>query len=79
MIKAPSKSVAHYRAKVAALSPREPKPVDAEALIEAKRNLRAEMLAEHVARVVAELPPLTDQQCQRIAGLLIAGGGTSDA
>jgi hypothetical protein len=36
-------------------------------------------MAEHVARVVAELPPLTDQQCQRIAGLLLAGGGTSDA
>jgi hypothetical protein len=29
---------------------------------------------EHVARVVAELPPLTDEQCQRIAGLLLAGG-----
>jgi len=30
-------------------------------------------MAEHVARIVAELPPLTDEQCQRIAGLLLAG------
>ena len=48
---------------------------DAEALIEAKRNLRAEILAEHVAKVVAEMPPLTDEQCERIAGLLLAAGG----
>lgn len=75
--KSPSPSVAHYRAKVAALSPREPKPVNAEALIEAKRNLRAEILAEHVAKVVAEMPPLTDEQCERIAGLLLAAGGES--
>ena len=30
-------------------------------------------MAEHVARIVAKLPPLTDEQCQRIAGLLLAG------
>ena len=30
-------------------------------------------MAEHSARIVAELPPLTDEQCQRIAGLLLAG------
>ena len=73
--KAPSPTVAHYRAQVAALTPRQPKPDRAEALIEAKRNLRAENLAEHVAKVVAELPPLTNEQCERIAGLLLAAGG----
>lgn len=73
MFKAPSPPVAHYRAKVAALS-RDRKPDDP-VFIEAKRNLRAEKLAEHVKRVVAELPPLSDEQCQRIAGLLLAGGG----
>lgn len=70
----PSPTVAHYRAQVAALTPRPQKPDRAEALIEARRNLRAENLAEHVSRVVSELPPLTDEQCQRIAGLLLAGG-----
>ncbi len=49
-------------------------PATAPPLIEAKRNLRAENLAEHVARVVSELPPLTDAQCQRIAALLLTGG-----
>jgi hypothetical protein len=39
-----------------------------------KRDLRAEVLAEHVARVVAEAPPLTDAQAQRIVGLLLTGG-----
>lgn len=38
-----------------------------------QRN-RAEMLAEHVARVVAQAPPLTDEQRERIAALLRAGG-----
>lgn len=32
-----------------------------------------EKMRQHVARVVAEFPPLTDAQCQRIADLLMAG------
>lgn len=72
--KAPSPTVAHYRAQVAALTPRRPKPDRADALIEAKRNLRAAKLAEHVSRVLSELPPLTAEQRQRIADLLTAPG-----
>jgi len=60
------------RARVASLS-RSRKSDDPE-LIEARRNMRAERLAEHVARVVAEAPPLTDEQRERIAALLRAGG-----
>ena len=44
-------------------------------LIEARRSLRAETLAEHVSRVIAEAPPLSDEQLSRIAALLRAGGG----
>lgn len=65
------------RAKVASLS-RSRTPDDPE-LIDARRNLRAERLAEHVAKVVAEFPPLSDEQCQRIAGLLLAGADTADS
>jgi hypothetical protein len=65
----------HERARVASLT-RSRQPDDPE-LIEARRNMRAERLAEHVARVVAELPPLTEQQCQRIAALLLTGNGAA--
>ena len=40
-----------------------------------KRDLRAEVLAEHVAREVAKAPALTAEQAQRIAALLLTGGG----
>lgn len=46
-------------------------------LVEAKRNLKALKLEEHIRRVVAEAPPLTDEQRDRIAALLRAGGGAS--
>lgn len=68
----PSKPVAHYRAKVASLS-RDRRPDDP-VFIEAKRNLRAEILAERVGKALAEAPPLTDEQRRRIANLLIPGG-----
>lgn len=71
-IKPPSKPVAHYRAKVASLS-RDRLPDDP-VFIEAKRNLRAEILAERVGKALAEGPPLTDEQRRRIANLLIPGG-----
>lgn len=35
-----------------------------------KRDLAAAKLADYVARVVAEAPPLTDEQKHRIASLL---------
>lgn len=60
------------RARVASLS-RSRKPNDPE-LVDARRNLRALRLEEHVTRVVAEAPPFTDEQRERIAALLRAGG-----
>lgn len=61
------------RAKVAALS-RSRRADDSE-LIEARRNLKAAKLEEYVARVVAQAPPLTDEQAHRIASLLRPYGG----
>lgn len=37
------------------------------------RDMRAERLAEHVAKVVAQAPPLTDAQRERVVALLRAG------
>lgn len=41
---------------------------------EARRDLAAATLEQHVRRVVAEAPPLTEAQRDRIASLLRAGG-----
>lgn len=56
------------RARVASLS-RSRTPNDP-ALIRARRDLRAERLAEHIAAKVAEAPPLTTDQLDRLARLL---------
>ncbi|MCV7744784.1 hypothetical protein [Micrococcus luteus] len=56
------------RARVASLS--RSRSTDDPELIEARRNLKAERLADYVARVVAEAPPLTDAQRDRIAAML---------
>lgn len=61
----------HHRARVAALS-RDRAPNDPE-LVAARLSLRAERLAQHVAKVVAEAPPLTPTQRDRIAVLLRGG------
>lgn len=60
------------RARVASLS-RSRTPDDPE-LLDARRNLRAERLALHIATVVAEAPPLTAEQRDRLAVLLRGGG-----
>lgn len=70
----PSPAVSHPRAIQSALS-RYRSPDDP-ALLAAKRDTRAEVLIEHVERVVNEFPPLTDAQVERIAALLRAGGAT---
>jgi hypothetical protein len=67
----PSPAVARPRAVAGALSRYRP-PDDPE-LLAAKRDLAAEMLAEHVERVVKQLGPLNGRQCQRIAQVLQAG------
>jgi hypothetical protein len=61
----------HHRARIAALS-RDRQPDDPD-LIEARRNLRALRLEEHVAKVVASAPPLTAEQRDRIAAILRGG------
>ena len=56
------------RARIASLSrSRDP---DDPALVDARRNLRYERLADHIARVVAEAPPLTGDQRRKLAALL---------
>lgn len=56
------------RARVAALS--RSRSADDPDLLNARRDLRAARLAQHVSRVVAEAPLLTDEQRERIAALL---------
>lgn len=59
------------RARVASLS-RSRTPDDPE-LVDARRNMRAERLAEHIKRTVDAAPPLTVEQRDRLA-LLLRGG-----
>lgn len=59
------------RARIAALS-RSRDATDPE-LVEARRNLRAEMLAESIRKTLATAPPLTDDQHRRLAGLFAGG------
>ncbi len=61
------------RARVASLT--RSRPADDPDLIEARRALRAERLAEAIRRTVAEAPPLTDEQRARLAALLHTPGG----
>lgn len=56
------------RARVAALS--RTRTRDDPDLVSARQTLKAERLAEHVAKVLAEAPPLSDGQRERIAALL---------
>lgn len=62
------------RARIASLS--RSRDADDPELVEARRNLRAATLESHIARVLAEAPPLTDEQRVRLAGLL-AGGASA--
>lgn len=56
------------RARVASLT--RSRTADDPDLVNARRNLAAARLEEHIARVVAEAPPLTEEQRDRLAGLL---------
>lgn len=58
----------HERARVASLS--RSRPADDPDLLDARRNLKAERLADHIAKVVSEAPPLTPEQRDRLAVLL---------
>ena len=63
------------RARIAGLSARPNRSADDPAIVEARRNLKALKLEEHVKKVLAEAPPLSDQQRSQIAALLRMGGG----
>lgn len=70
-----SKDVAAARGRVAGLASR--RPANDPALADARRELRAAVLADYVKTTVEALPPLTDEQINRVAVLLRpAGGGT---
>lgn len=51
---------------------------DAPETIQAERDYRAEVLAEHVRKVVDSFPPLTAAQRDRIAALLCAPTSSGD-
>ena len=51
------------------------KPDDDPAVVTARQDLKALRLEEYVRKVVSEAPPLTDEQRDRIAAILRAGGG----
>ena len=63
------------RARLAALSRHH--PGNTVAIEAARRDLRAERLAEHIQRVVDVAPPLTDSQRSRLSALL-RGNGAGD-
>jgi hypothetical protein len=58
----------HYRAQVATLS--RSRTVDDPDLVEARRNLRAARLHDHIEKALADAPPLSEAQRLRIARLL---------
>ena len=72
-----SSASAHHRARIAALS-RDRAPNDPE-LVKARGDLKAQQLADHIDKVMAGWPPLTDAQLDRIAALLRAGSRGSGA
>lgn len=59
------------RGRVAALT-RSRTPDDPE-LLSARRDLAADVIAQHVAKVVAKAPPLTPAQRDRIGAILRGG------
>ena len=67
-------SVTHERARVANAT-RYHGP-DASQTVLAKRDLRAANLAAYINRVVAEAPPLTDEQRDHLRALLSPATGT---
>lgn len=50
---------------------------DAEAITDARRDLAAAKIAAYVEKVVAEAPPLTDAQRDRLSAIIGAGRGDS--
>jgi hypothetical protein len=46
-----------------------------EQIPEKRRNLAEAKIVDYIEKIISEAPPLTDEQRDRIAGLLRAGGG----
>lgn len=65
-------TIYHHRARIASLT--RSRAADDPELLTARRDLRAERLAEHIERTVAEAPPLTPEQLDQLKALLRAGG-----
>lgn len=59
-----------HRARLAVLTRHNP---DDPRIPEARRDLRAAKLAEHIEQVVNAAPPLTDQQISALVGILRGG------
>jgi hypothetical protein len=74
---APSAAIAHYRGKTAGLT--RSRTSDDPELVEARRDLAAERLAEYIARTLETAPPLTPEQRDRLALLLRPAGQRTDA
>ncbi len=49
-------------------------PEDSSAIVAAKRDLAIAKIEDYVTKVVAESPPLTDDQRARLTALLGSGG-----
>lgn len=67
----------HYRGRVAALS-RSRVATDPD-LLDARRALAEANLADYIKRTVDAAPPLTEEQRQRLSGLLVPQSGGADA
>ena len=65
------------RARVASLT--RSRAVDDPDLIAARRNLKAARLEDYIARVVADAPPLSSEQRDRLAVLLHSGAPPGEA
>lgn len=63
-------SVASARARVGALSRHHPDSPD---LDDARRDLAASSIESYVRRIVADAPPLTDEQRRHLSALLREG------
>jgi hypothetical protein len=67
----------HERARVASLS--RSRTTDDPELVDARRNLRAERLADYIKRTVDAAPPLSPEQRSRLALILTAGAADAAA
>jgi len=61
-------SIFHERGRVAALS--RSRSADDSELVDAKRSLAEKKIAAYVEKVLAQAPPLTDEQRTKLADLL---------